>query len=386
MTDMAFKGIDFDKLARGERPRRLGLVCGFDGYYEFLSNFYHWLDWYGECEYDGMRYRTAEHAFAAAKTLDLSERDLISQISSATKAKAAGRSLVLRPGWDARVRFEAMEQILASKFESAGRGLGSLLVQTDDKLLIERTSKKLPNGSIMYWHDQTWGDCDCPEHRAWPGKNHLGRMLMRRRAELTGPIDGIAPTDRWVRIMCTGHRAQDIDAKQTEWLLGELNRIIAKLREQHGMRVAIHGGATGADLLWAQAAHHADTEQLWAYLPYPQQADRFEPRWRDLWERYSFAKDDPVFTDGAADRAEFLANHYDVRFLHARNDWMIRDADAVVAVIDPQRIYDADGQLARRGSGTAAALRTIGRSRPVITLDIRNRTVKIQRPEGPITA
>ena len=371
--------VNFKRL--GER-RRLLVVNGFEGYHEHLSNFYHWRDWDGACEYDGERYRTAEHAFAAAKTLDPAERAEIAEIGSASKAKAYGRGVRLRPDWDERVRFEAMAEILASKFSSPERGLGSLLVQTEDDLLVERTSHKSADGGRRYWHDQTWGDCDCPQHRSWPGKNHLGRMLMARRAELRGEVDGIAPAERWVRVMCTGHRAEALDVASIEWVTTELGRVAAKLRREHGMRVAIHGGATGADLLWAQAAHHESVENIWAYLPFLQQADNFAPRWREMWEMYSFAKDDVVFTGGLADRSGALGDGYDVRLLHARNEWMVRDSDAVIAVIDPERVYDDDGQLVRRGSGTASALRQIGTSLPVITLDVRNRTVKIRRP-GP---
>ena len=46
-------------------------IDSFSGEYDFLSNFYS-----QEITYDGIKYPTNEHAFQAAKTLDLVELDL----------------------------------------------------------------------------------------------------------------------------------------------------------------------------------------------------------------------------------------------------------------------------------------------------------------------
>ena len=61
-------------------------IDSFEGAYEFLSNFY-------ECAFTwrGNRYRTAEHAFQAAKTLDPIKRQAIVNAPSPGKAKRLGR-------------------------------------------------------------------------------------------------------------------------------------------------------------------------------------------------------------------------------------------------------------------------------------------------------
>jgi len=43
------------------------------------------------------------------------------------------------------------------------------------------------------WHDNFWGNCDCPNCRDKPGLNYLGKILMRVRLELrTGSLDTIS--------------------------------------------------------------------------------------------------------------------------------------------------------------------------------------------------
>jgi hypothetical protein len=51
-----------------------------------------------------------------------------------------------------------------------------------------------------------------------------------------------------------------------------------------------------------------------------------------------------------------------VEILHARSEWMLRDCDTLVAVIDPRR----------RSGGTVTALRRVLPGTPVIHIDIHN--------------
>lgn len=64
----------------------------FKGPHEFLSNFYACL-----IDYDGKTYASVEHAFQAAKTLNLSQRRLVRQCTEAAHAKRLGRRVELRP-------------------------------------------------------------------------------------------------------------------------------------------------------------------------------------------------------------------------------------------------------------------------------------------------
>lgn len=145
------------------------VIDQFKGEYRFLSNFYPYA-----VSYEGIRYPSTEHAFAAAKTLDGAARLRIAAARSATEAKRLGRNVALREGWDQRIRFEVMRDLVAIKF-SPGSAIGYQLAATGDAELIEGNT----------WHDQIWGDCRCGRLScSSPGQNHLGKMLMVRRAEL----------------------------------------------------------------------------------------------------------------------------------------------------------------------------------------------------------
>lgn len=331
-------------------PRRpVGWINGFPpAKPEFvLSNFGP-----GSCTVDGVGYPSGEHGFNAAKSLDSTIRAHILMAATPREAKRLGSKggiADLRPDWDKRVRYEVMDQVIASKF-AAGTEAAAFLLGTGDELLIESNS----------WHDTHWGHCTCEQHRAWPGRNELGLALMRQR-ELLRAESG----ERWVRVMCTGHRDQYMTAEQRAWVDEELARVAAKLIAERGMRVAIHGGANGADLAWAKAADRAGVDSLWAYLPYPNQTRGWSEQQKTDWAYCT----SPRSAGGAATKRWTLGDAFDVRLLHARNDAMIRDAQAVVAVHDP----------AKTTGGTASALKTIGGRLPVIALDIRNRTVKIRR-------
>lgn len=122
---------------------------------------------------------------------------------------------------------------------------------------------------------------------------------MRVRGELRGD----AP-ERWTRVIVTGHR--DLTTDQRSRVDEQLDRVAAKLIAEHGMRIAIHGAAIGADLAWARASDEAGVDALWAYLPIPQQPDRWSYSQRKAWTHYTTLRTaDGV--PGRATRSEFLA-------------------------------------------------------------------------------
>lgn len=129
---------------------------------------------------------------------------------------------------------------------------------------------------------------------------------------------------RFPRVMVTGHRPQGIPPRNRRWVELELERIAVKLRDQNGMRVGISGMALGADTWWGFATVFAWCD-LWAFIPFPQQPEKWQPedlaRWNELRSR---AKHEVV-----------VAEEYSVGALHARNDAMLANADLVVAVWDP---------------------------------------------------
>jgi ribA/ribD-fused uncharacterized protein len=315
----------------------LDLVNGFAGEYRFLSNFYeHPLTW------DGADYPSGEAAYNAGKTLDPRRRAWIAAAPSPGEAKRRGRRVPLRPGWDELHRYVVMQQVLAAKFSDPV--LAERLLATGTACLIERNT----------WHDQIWGCCSCPRHQPVPGKNLLGQYLMRRRAQLDPHLDG-----RLARVSCTGHRPQGLPPGSEPWLAGELRRIAAKLAADRGMQVAISGAAAGTDLLWAEAAHDTGVP-VWLYQPYRGHDGRWSPDWRD---RLTAAR-------GYAARVDTLGDVFSVPVLHARNDWMIRDCDAIVAVVDPER----------RSGGTWQALQRIPATMPLVRIDVRQRRTTLREP------
>lgn len=126
----------------------------------FLSNYY-----MCSVKYEGIVYPSSEHAFAAAKTLDVPSRKRISTLLSPGMAKRAGRALKLRPRWD-EIRVEIMRNILRCKFEQNLHLKEKLLNTFPDYL--EETND---------WNDTFWGVCN------GVGENNLGNLLMELRAE-----------------------------------------------------------------------------------------------------------------------------------------------------------------------------------------------------------
>jgi len=136
-------------------------IFGFVGEYLFLSNFY-----FSPLTYKGRKFSCSESAFMSEKTLDESEKDLISGMN-ASDAKKFGRKVKLRSDWES-VKFEIMKSIVTEKFKQ-NPTLLKKLKETGDKDLFEAN----------YWNDRIWG-CD-PDGN---GQNKLGKILIEVRKDL----------------------------------------------------------------------------------------------------------------------------------------------------------------------------------------------------------
>lgn len=132
-------------------------VKGFFGDYRFLSNFH-----LAEVWYEGILYPSSEHAYQAAKTLDLDIRKEFLPLTC-NKAKNKGQVIEVRKDWEEK-KFEIMFQILFDKF-TRHQDLRELLLNTDSKYLEESN----------HWYDVYWGVCD------GVGQNNLGKVLMEIR-------------------------------------------------------------------------------------------------------------------------------------------------------------------------------------------------------------
>lgn len=136
------------------------MIVRFEGPHQFLSNFYElsfmWRGRFAE---------SAEHHFQAAKTDDEEHKWKILHARSPGMAKRLGRKAPLRDDWD-ETRLSIMESIVRTKFQNPN--LRVALIATGDRELIEGN----------WWGDTYWGMCK------GVGENHLGKILMKVRAEL----------------------------------------------------------------------------------------------------------------------------------------------------------------------------------------------------------
>jgi len=141
------------------RPLRQRVIDRFFGDYIFLSNFY-----LHPVHYAGETYPSVEHAFQAAKTLNLAWRERIRRAPMPKDAKRLGHRVPLRPDWEQH-KVAAMSTLVQAKF--ADPLLVAKLQSTGDALLVEGNT----------WGDRFWG----VDRRTGLGLNHLGRILMAVR-------------------------------------------------------------------------------------------------------------------------------------------------------------------------------------------------------------
>lgn len=143
------------------------MIDSFSNQYEFMSNFYN-----VPIIYDGLTYRNSEAAFQAQKLANKNEREKYCTYSP-SKAKLEGRNCTLREDWE-YIKYQVMYDIVKAKFVQ-NSNLKNLLLATENEELIEGN----------WWHDNYWGDCSCERCKDIKGQNHLGKILMRVREELT---------------------------------------------------------------------------------------------------------------------------------------------------------------------------------------------------------
>lgn len=114
---------------------------------------------------DGINYPSAEHAYVAAKTVDLELRRTIANLPTAGDAKRFGRDIHLRSDWE-QVKGAEMLSILRIKFTDPV--LREKMINIGHAHLIEGNT----------WGDTYWGVCN------GQGQNMLGKLLMQVRDEI----------------------------------------------------------------------------------------------------------------------------------------------------------------------------------------------------------
>jgi len=140
-------------------------IYGFFEPYRWLSNFH-----LADVTLDGEVYRSNEHAYMAAKTLDPAVRKIILSLPTCREAKQYGRKVKLRSGWD-EIKYGYMLDINRQKYKKHAY-LARLLLDTGDQYLEETNT----------WDDTYWGVCNDF------GQNNLGKILMQVRDEIKGSL------------------------------------------------------------------------------------------------------------------------------------------------------------------------------------------------------
>ena len=146
------------------------LISSFVGEYFFLSNFYP-----VNVSYEGVVYPSSEHAYVAAKTLDLSLREEIRNIPTPGQVKRFGSTVELRSNWYI-IKINEMRKILENKFSKLRSDVPmySMLKRTAPAILIEGNT----------WGDRFWGQSPIGN-----GRNELGKLLMSIRDGVTDFIE-----------------------------------------------------------------------------------------------------------------------------------------------------------------------------------------------------
>lgn len=141
-------------------------VAEFKDEYRWLSNF-----WPCKVYYEGINYPSVEHAYQAAKTLDVDVRRFISSLATPGEAKRAGKTIELRDDWNL-IKLPIMLNLVRLKFKDPQ--LKERLLATGDMVLEE--------GNM--WGDRFWGI----DLRSGRGENNLGEILMIVRDEIRSSI------------------------------------------------------------------------------------------------------------------------------------------------------------------------------------------------------
>ena len=113
-----------------------------------------------------MTYKNSEAAYQAQKALYPQDYVKFTDLTAA-QAKALGRKIKLRLGWD-NLKEEVMCNVVRAKFEQ-NNDLKAKLLATGNALLVEGND----------WGDRYWG----VDQKTGEGENRLGKILMKVREE-----------------------------------------------------------------------------------------------------------------------------------------------------------------------------------------------------------
>lgn len=173
-------------------------------------------------------------------------------------------------------------------------------------------------------------------------KQHESKISSTKEEEELGPV-----------LALSGRR--DLQGRDQHVEL-ELMRIVNRLNPS----VMISGLAVGADSLWANIAIRFGIA-LWAYVPFPQQAERFTDQQKAEWLSHF----------NAAARVRMFGTHFDHAYYFDRNDGMAQDSDLLVAVWDREE--------KTRGGTYYSVHAARGLGKPMIHVGIATQDTSLER-------
>lgn len=88
------------------------MIKEFQGEFRWLSNFAP-----VSVVYDGVKYRSVEHAYMAAKSNDKAWREFCKNTYKAGEVKKASRTISLRDDWE-QVKIDVMRELLEQKYNT----------------------------------------------------------------------------------------------------------------------------------------------------------------------------------------------------------------------------------------------------------------------------
>lgn len=210
----------------------------------WLSNFYNCkVIWKDE------EYKSVEHAYQAAKATNRHDREWIARADGAAEAKARGRRITRRPGFDS-FKDRVMLKLLWSKFTHNPR--------LREKLMATRYAE-LVHGNM---HGDTYWGID---RRTGEGQNKLGTLTMYIREAIRNGTDHLIPHLGQKKL--DRHKAyrQRKIAEREDANLGIVVRPLPKLTHAEEMRMGASrrkrasqrkGDKTAA--MWASVSQNAN--------------------------------------------------------------------------------------------------------------------------------
>lgn len=162
-----------DILPERVKTRRRGNGIAFQGETAYFSNFY-------PCQvvFEGLKFNCSEQAYQYTKAIAVNKEGSahkIKMLSDPQEIKHKGDKLPTTPGWEAQ-KLSVMENIVYHKFMQ-NAVLKNKLCDTMDLPLYESTTN-LFWGCGLRLNARQWNS------GIFPGKNHMGEILMRTRTKL----------------------------------------------------------------------------------------------------------------------------------------------------------------------------------------------------------